>query len=55
MQVHERPSVSARLLFGVDEGFGKVNPIADVIAAAAPVELPSLVLFPPSLVRVAVA
>lgn len=55
MQVHERPSVSTRLLFGVDEGFGKVNPIADVIAAAAPVELPSPVLFPPSLVRVAVA
>lgn len=55
MQVHERPSVSARLLFGVDEGFGKVNPVADVIAAATPVELPFLVLFPPSLVRVAVA
>lgn len=55
MQVHESPSISARLLFGVDEGFGKVNPIADVIAAAAPVELPSLVLFPPSFVRVAVA
>lgn len=55
VQVHERPSVSARLLFGVDEGFGKVDPVVDVVAAAAPVELAFLVLFPPSLVRVAVA
>lgn len=55
VQVHEGPRVPARPLFGVDEGFGKVNPVADVVAAAAPVELPSLVLGPPSLVRVAVA
>lgn len=54
VEVHECPRVPTRPFFGVYEGFRKLNPIVDVVAAAAPVELPSLVPVPSSLVRVAV-
>lgn len=55
MQVHECPSISDRSLFGIYEGFGKFDPVVDVIATAAPVEFSSIVFISSAFVRVAVA
>lgn len=55
VKVHERSSISDRPFPGIYEGFSELDAIVDVIAAAAPVELPPAVLGPPTFVRVAVA
>lgn len=55
VEVHEGSSISDGPLPGIYEGFGKLDAIVDVIAAAAPVELPPVVLGPPAFVGVTVA
>lgn len=55
MKVHECSSISDCPFPGVYEGFSEFDAIVDVIAAAAPVELPPVVLGPPTFVWVAVA
>lgn len=55
VKVHKRSSISDRPFPGVYEGFSELDAIVDIIAAAAPVELPPVVLEPPTFVRVAVA
>lgn len=44
VQVHQCPGVLHFLLLGIYKGFGKPNPVVDVVTAAAPVELPTLIL-----------
>lgn len=55
VQVHQRPGILHFLLLGIHKGFGEPDPVVDVVAAAAPVELPALVLGAAPLERVAAA
>lgn len=55
MKVHERPGVPDRPFPGIYEGFGELDAVVDVVAAATPVELPPDVLGAPAFVGVAVA
>lgn len=55
VEVHECPSISDGPLFGIDESFGKLNPVVYVVAAATPVKLSSVIARSAALVRIAVA
>lgn len=55
VQVHQCPGILHFFLLGIHKGFGKADPIVDVVAAAAPVELPALVLGATPLERVTAA
>lgn len=55
VQVHQGPGILHFFLLGIHKGFGKADPVVDVVAAAAPVELPALVLGAAPLERVTAA
>lgn len=55
VQVHQCPGILHLFLLGIHEGFGEADPVVDVVAAAAPVELPALVLGAAPLERVTAA
>lgn len=44
MQVHEGPGILEPLLLGIHEGLGEANAIVDIVTAATPVKVPTLVM-----------
>ena len=54
VKVHERPCVSDSPLFSVYEGFGKLDPVVDIVTTAPPVELSSVITGSSALVWVTV-
>lgn len=54
MKVHECPCVSDSPLFSVYEGFGKLDPVVDIVTTAPPVKLSSVITGSSALVRVTV-
>lgn len=48
VEVHECPTIPDGSLFGINEGFGKFDPIVDIITASTPVKVSfSVVSSPP--------
>lgn len=55
VQVHEGPCVSLRPLLSVDEGFGELDAVVDILTAATPAKLSAVVAGLSTLMRVTVA